>query len=347
MQPPPPSPTIDTQDIFSTYRRDIDQYSLLTFEEERALTAKVALLRKHERVRASLQLASEDGAEPSDEGTASALGMTEAEYVKVHKECVAAKDSLVAANLRLVVKIARAVYRSTVSATRSTRKDTVGATLLDLIQEGSLGLIRAAESFDPSLGYRFTTYAYRSIWSFCRRAARPENVVVNIPERLRVAVTKLKRFRADYLQQHGHLPSPEAEAAVSPKISLALIRKCEPHLRGAIHLDEPIAGALRASTESSRNLTVLDTLASTSESPEEVVNRDLTRKQVRDAVLAHLKPRDAQIVLVKYGLNGEEPMTSRDIAAMYSISEARVHQIVLSSLEKLRQCAPNLQSCLQ
>ena len=332
------------RDALASFAADIGQYSLLSAAEESELTRKVARLKELERVRMEC-----DG---DTKCASKKLKMNSSkQFEHALEQCIAARDALVAANLRLVVKIARASYRVWCAPKGPPRsqKDAVG--LLDLVQEGALGLIRAAETFQPNLGFRFTTYAYKTVWSFCRRAATPSNVAVNIPERMRIAAVKVRRFRSAYSAKYGKLPSRKEEEQILPNVSRDLLRKTELHLLGAIDLDGPVRGtsAKKSASGDVNNTTVMELIPSKQESPEEIVDRHLIKASVREAVNKNLKKRDAQIVMEKFGLaeSNMPPMTSKQIAKKHAISEARVHQIVAASLDKIRMNTPMLQTLLR
>lgn len=325
---PAPSP-----DSLLDFSREIADHSLLSLQEERALLLKLRPLRLHARVRADL--AAENGTLPTDHQLAAALGYTHARLLRDRRKALRARDALVNANLRLVVRVASRVHRSL-----SPQQGTGVISLTDLIQEGSLALIRAAENFDTAKGTRFAPYACRAIWSRCRRVAMPASCIVSLPERLRVAANKLSRFRAEYRRQNGHNPSLHAQAALTPAEPLRLVLNAEKHLHGGVFLDAPLGVSKRHS--GGRDVTALDTLSSARPVPEEVVDRELVRKNVREACYKRLSSRDADILAMRFGLDDGKPVLAKDIAAQFGISAPRVTQIVLQAMEKLRVSEPEL-----
>lgn len=339
--PPPPRrrvrrPAHPADTAYTDYARELAEHPLLSHAEERALLRQASFLRVHEQLRA--KLAHDAGAAPPDEECAAHLGLTPASYQARRRRALRARDRLVTANLRLVVKVASMQHKATAHAAPGTkRNDLVGISFTDLIQEGSLALIRAAELFDTSRGERFSSYAFRAIWSRCRRAATPASCIVSIPERLKVAANKLAKFRKDYRQEHGSKPSKELEAAVSPKENLERVRECQQHLHGGVYLDRPLRGMKNEGAT-----TVLDTLTSQRLAPEDVVHQELVRRRVREACDKQLSKRDADVLALKFGLDDGKPVLAKHIAELFGISAPRVTQIVLQALEKLRVNEPEL-----
>jgi RNA polymerase sigma factor (sigma-70 family) len=310
----------------SAFAREIRRYSLLSAEEERDLAAQIQTVQALSGARDAL--GEKLGREPTLVEWADGLDLNVDKLSKVLDAGAAAKETLVNANLRLVVHIAKRVHRS--------RKDT-GMPLLDLIQEGALSLIRAAELYDPDRGYRFASYAWASVLSGVRRAANmPSGSVVSVPERLRLAVNKLRAFRAKTLQETGSMPSREEEASLVPKVSLELVRDAAPHLMSTLLLDAPI--------RETDQLTVMDMIESSGDRPEEVVQYYIMKTKIRDALSKHLSPRSADILSSKFGLAGDPPAKLKDIADKYGISAPRVRQIILDGLTKIRRLEPGLAS---
>lgn len=311
---------------------------MLNVPEERALLLKVRPLQVHERVRSDLTASL--ARQPTDTQLAAALGVSPARLLRERRKALRARDALVHANLRLVVRVATRVHKAVAARARaSMAKEGAGVSLTDLIQEGSLALIRAAEKFDLSKGERFAPYACRAIWSRCRRAAVPASCIVSLPDRLRVAARKLGRFRAEFERENGERPSDEAEAAVTPTEPLRLVRNAEMHMHGGVFLDAPMKKGKR---EGGRTLSVMDTLTSNRPAPEDVVDRELVRKNIREACYKRLRRRDADILALRFGLDDGKPVLAKQIAVLYGISAPRVTQIVLQAMETLRVKEPEL-----
>ena len=339
MQPPPPNQKLNRNfgsdlDSFSTFSKDINQYRLLRPDEERELTEKVARLRKLTKARESLPV---DGSvEATDEAVAKFLGITLEELLSQRAEGLASRDALVAANLRLVVKIAREVLRRRVGT--GTRTGHAGVSLLDLVQEGTLGLLRAADEFDPDRGVKFASFAYLCIKRCCERAVADFHLTVRVPERLLLMMKRLRGARAEFFAANGRWPSQKELSEVRPDIDLRAVRLAERHMK-QISLDTPLLSA----APNDDNVTLAEFIADDPErGPDRAMEQEDFSETVRQAVRKSLKPREAKILILRFGLDEEEPLTSKSIAEVFELSEARVHQILTTSLDKLRKRQPEL-----
>lgn len=310
---------LNTDDSMEAFARDVAQYPLLTADEEKQLTYRMSRLRVHTDTHASL-----DGAR-DDEAVAKELEIDVETLLQERRAGLAARDALVAANLRLVLKIARGVQR-----TRGPR-----APLLDVVQEGVLGLLRATDTFDPTRGVKFATYAYRMVVRRCLRASVPMALAVHVPERVIVASARVRAARASHFARTGEEASDDQVLQMVPGLSLDRVRIAERHLSGTLPLDAPLS--------SKSTFTVADVVADDeTRGPVANVEGRCAAEEVRRAIRTRLKPRDAQIMSLKFGLDGQEPLLSKTIAKLYSISESRIHQIVFASLAKIRECEPQL-----
>lgn len=289
------------------FLRELSEHSMLSGEEERALLLRVQISREHERLQTELK--ADLGREAEEQEIAQRLGLSKMEFKRERRECLEARDELVKANLRLVVHIASLLYRGKGG-------ETSGVGLADLIQEGCLALIRAAERFDVKKCEKFAPYAFRAVWSRCRRAYVPVGCIVSIPERLKEAVRTTKRLDREQGRQERNSAVAEAEMHL---------------MGGGISLDAPLK---RGDGE----LTVMDTLQSTKPRPEQFVERG----DVWLACRKQLSERDARIVKLRFGLDGERPRLAKEIAKMEGLSAARVGQIVGQALDTLRETEPGL-----
>lgn len=344
-------------DAFAVFAREIRRYSLLSADEERSLAQSIQLVRSLNEAREALSQTLER--EPTLSEWAHAVEMENEQLSEKLAAGAAAKETLVNANLRLVVHLARKTLRertqkvstggdgakissaampktSALARGRAELGACGGVPLLDLIQEGALSLIRAAELYDPERGFRFASYAWPVVLAGVRRAARtPPGSVVAVPERLVLAANKMRAFRARKMLETGSWPTrQQEEQQLPPKVSMSSLRSAEPHLRSALLLDRPVQEA--------DELTVMDVLASDVEAPEEFVDRDMMQTKVCEAVNKHLSPRTAEIVAAKFGLNGSQPELQRTIASRHGISSARVTQLVADGLAKIRKLEPGL-----
>jgi RNA polymerase primary sigma factor len=226
-----------------------------------------------------------------------------------------ARERLITSNLRLVVSIA-AQYRD------------LGVPLLDLIQEGNIGLITAVERFDPSRGYKFSTYATWWIRQAIMRSLVKHLRMIAVPDYLVSLLHKITQLEERYLQERGDLPSSEelaAEIGVSPEIlqRLLQVRPFTPSL------DTPIG-------EEEEDETLLEGVATDRGAPERETLRAMQRERLEQA-LAELDARERRVLVLRYGLEDNHPRTLVEIGMALNLSRERVRQLEELALSKLRQ----------
>ncbi len=309
-----------TEDSIRVYLQEIGRIRLLRPDEEIELARKIADLLYLEELAA--QFESDNGREPDNKEWAALVEMPLIRFRRRLMLGRRAKEKMVQSNLRLVVSIAKKYMNR-------------GLSFQDLIQEGSLGLIRAAEKFDHEKGYKFSTYATWWIRQAITRAIADQSRTIRLPVHLYETISRIKKTTKVLSQEFGRKPTEE-EIAESMEMTIEKLRFIAKSAQLPISLETPIG-----KEEDSR---LGDFIEADIENPEQDVAKNLLREDL-EGVLATLSPRERDVLRLRYGLDDGRMKTLEEIGQIFDVTRERIRQIEAKALRKLRH--PNRNGVLK
>src|ERR671922_1916027 len=277
--------------------------------------AREPLLTKEEEVELAILI--EHGKEAEERLRAGRL-RSEKSIMKARQEvrkAEAARQRFIMANLRLVVSVARKYQGQ-------------GLPLLDLIQEGNIGLMRAVELFDWRRGFKFSTYATWWIRQGITRAIADRGRQIRIPVHVHERIRKVRQVRERLAQQTGREPSPEEIAREADVPVEALAQLEEASRREPRSLQEPVG----EDTELGDLVSLVE-----DESPVDAVEDALLREEIGQVVETALEPLEREVVVLRYGLGTGHPLSLREVAEMVGVSAETVRKVERIALRKLRE----------
>jgi RNA polymerase nonessential primary-like sigma factor len=320
-------PTVNTQtenlntkftaDMVRTYLREIGRVPLLSREEEIVFGKQVQQMMT--LIDAKEVLAKKLLREPSLPEWADHVHQSETEVKQTVAQGKRAKQKMIEANLRLVVAIAKKYQKRNME-------------FLDLIQEGTLGLERGVEKFDPMRGYKFSTYAYWWIRQAITRAIAQQGRTIRLPIHITEKLNKIKKVQRELAQTLGRSPTP-AEIAKELEIEPAQIREYLNMARQPVSLDVRVGD--------NQDTELQEMLEDDGPSPEYYTNQEFLRQDLNN-LLAELTPQQREVVALRFGLEDGNEMSLAKVGERLNLSRERVRQLEHQALAHLRRRRANV-----
>ncbi|MDD1416433.1 RNA polymerase sigma factor, RpoD/SigA family [Dolichospermum sp. ST_con] len=306
-----------TADMVRTYLREIGRVPLLSREQEiiygKQVQQMMALLEAKEA------LSKEIDHEPSLSEWAARVEQSETELNHLMTQGKRAKQKMIEANLRLVVAIAKKYQKRNME-------------FLDLIQEGTLGLERGVEKFDPMRGYKFSTYAYWWIRQAITRAIAQQGRTIRLPIHITEKLNKIKKVQRELAQTLGRSPSP-TEIAKELELEPAQIREYLNMARQPVSLDVRVG--------ENQDTELQEMLEDDGPSPEYYTTQEFLRQDL-NSLLAELTPQQRQVVALRFGLEDGNELSLAKVGERLNLSRERVRQLEHQALAHLRRRRANV-----
>ncbi len=302
---------LDT-DLVRSYLRDIGRVPLLSHEQEITLGRQVQELVILERIQRELETST--GGKPSLEEIADHAELSLAEVKKKFKRGNRAKERMVSANLRLVVSVAKKYTKRNME-------------LLDLIQEGTIGLVRGVEKFDPARGYKFSTYAYWWIRQGITRAIAEKSRTIRLPIHINEMLNKLKKGQRELSQSLSRTPNLN-ELAEYVDISVEEVKDLMVRAGQPISLDTKIGN--------DEDSVLLDLVSLDDDLPHQKLELNCMKNDLED-LLYKLPELQQRVLRMRFGVEGDDPMTLTGIGRILGISRDRVRNLQRDGLKGLRK----------
>lgn len=301
-------------DSVRSYLRDIGRIPLLEHEEEILLGRQVQRLMEIKEIENEMEVKNQDD-------LAKILGISPFELKRQLRAGTKAKDKMVTANLRLVVSVAKKYTKRNME-------------LLDIIQEGTIGLVRGVEKFDPSRGYKFSTYAYWWIRQGITRAIAEKSRAIRLPIHVTENLNKLKKAQRELSQINGEMPTV---------FQLADYLECTADEIKDLMCKARQPTSLEIKIGENRDTALIDLLEDETQLPEMLLDRQSVKENIR-MVIDELPEMQAAVVRMRYGIGEEifEPMSMTAIGQVLNMSRDRVRTLENKALRYIRESPDSL-----
>ena len=295
-------------DSVRAYLRDIGRIPLLEHDEEILLGRKVQRFMELQEIKKEMGL--------NDEGLAEAMDIPIKSVKHDLRDGARAKDKMVTANLRLVVSVAKKYTKRNME-------------LLDIIQEGTIGLVRGVEKFDPGRGYKFSTYAYWWIRQGITRAIAEKSRAIRLPIHVTENLNKLKKAQRELSQLHGEMPNV-FQLAEYLNLTVDEIKDLMCKARQPTSLEIKIG--------ENRDTSLIDLLEDESQLPDLLLERAFIKEDVQE-LIRDLPEMQAAVISMRYGIGDDcmEPMSMTAIGQVLNMSRDRVRTLEQKAIRGLRE----------
>ena len=306
-------------DLVRSYLRDIGRVPLLSHEQEITLGRQVQDLMVLENLECQLQ--SDLGEKPDIELFAKKAEISTNQLIKKLKSGRRAKERMVAANLRLVVSVAKKYTKRNME-------------LLDLIQEGTIGLVRGVEKFDPARGYKFSTYAYWWIRQGITRAIAEKSRSIRLPIHITEILNKLKKGQRELSQELSRTPTIKelSEYVELPENDVKDLMS---------RAGQPVS--LETKIGDGEDTILLDLLSNEIDMPSEQIESDCMKGDL-ETLLEQLPELQNRVLRMRYGMDGDDPMSLTGIGRVLGISRDRVRNLERDGLRGLRKAGESVEA---
>jgi len=301
-------------DSVRAYLRDIGRVPLLEHDEEILLGRKVQRMMEIEGTRDTCK--SDDGVKLTDKELAEELSIDYKDLRRELRDGAKAKEKMVTANLRLVVSVAKKYTKRNME-------------LLDIIQEGTIGLVRGVEKFDPGRGYKFSTYAYWWIRQGITRAIAEKSRAIRLPIHVTENLNKMKKAQRELAQMNGYLPNV---FQLSDELGLTVEEIKDLMCKAR----QPTS--LQIKVGENRDTALIDLLEDESQLPEMLLEKSFIKEDIRD-LIRDLPEMQAAVISMRYGIGDTmfEPMSMTAIGQVLNMSRDRVRTLEMKALRSLRE----------